>query len=131
MRRGVEAHPYRSRLRYDSTFFLELQFCNEHGLPHSQFLEWEPEDRAKALAFILEKGERCVMCGTAEWEWKENRFAYEAVGRHCPGCYTTDVANEGSERLPGVRIELRPTNTRESAARREKARIRQQKRRKQ
>lgn len=88
-------------------------------------------DRAKALAFLLEKGERCVLCGTAEWEWKENRFAYEAVSRHCKGCMIKEAASEGSERTPGVTIELRPTGTQESAQRVLKARDRQKRRRSQ
>ena len=50
-------------------------------------MEWDPEDRSKALAFLFEKGERCQMCGTAEWEWDENRHAYEPVLRTCWGCY--------------------------------------------
>lgn len=85
------------------------------------FLEWEPEDRAKALAWRLEKSSKCSMCGTAEWEWDPkqggSKFAYEAVGRTCRGCYIKEAATEESERQPGLTIELHPTGTVESARR--------------
>jgi hypothetical protein len=111
------SHPYRGRLRADSSFFLELQFCNEHGLPHSEFLHWNPVDRAKAIAFVIEKAQRCTMCGTAQWEWDENRFAYEPVEHRCPGCYAKDITAEGAGRNPGVTIELLPSTGVEAAKR--------------
>jgi hypothetical protein len=58
--------PYKGRLRVDSGFYLELQFCYEQGIPHSKLLQWDPVDRAKLLAFVTERGTRCVMCGTAD-----------------------------------------------------------------
>lgn len=118
MQQGLGDGPYRRRLRADSGFFLELQFCNEHGIPHSEFLGWEPADRAKALAFVIEKGQRCTMCGTAQWEWDENRFAYEPVEKRCPGCYVKDVMAEGTSRNPGITVELLPTVGHEAAQRR-------------
>lgn len=118
--------PYRGRLRVDPTFFLELQYCDSHGLPHSTFLDWTPEDRAKALAFTMEKNTRCVMCGTAQWEWDSTqggtRFAYEPVEKYCHGCYVKTVMSEESGRNPGITIELSPTGTQESARRHVKAR---------
>lgn len=61
------------------------------------------------------------MCGTAEWEWDPkrggNRFAYEAVAKHCQGCYIKDAAAEDGERRAGMSIELAPTGTPESAKR--------------
>jgi hypothetical protein len=113
---GARSHPYRSRLRADSTFFLELQYCYENGIPHSRLLRWSAEDRAKMLAFAVEKGQRCALCGTAQWEWEENRRAYEPVAHQCPGCYALEVAGEG-EREPGVTMRLLPTDTREHAQR--------------
>jgi hypothetical protein len=98
-----------------------LQFCDDNGIPHSTFLEWEDTDRAKALAFILEKGSKCHMCGTAPWEWDEkqggSKYAYEAVGVQCPGCYQKAISSDDTSQLPGVTIELRPTGTQESAQR--------------
>ena len=59
-------HPFqRERLRKDRNFYLEMSYCFEHGIPHSKFLKWDAEDRAKTLAFALESSMRCSMCGTA------------------------------------------------------------------
>lgn len=67
------------------------------------------------LAFLAEKAERCVMCGTAGWEWDAkqggNRFAYEAVQHTCPGCYVKEAAAEDLPRNAGVTVQLQPTNT--------------------
>lgn len=104
--------PYRSRLRYDSEFFLELQFCNEHGIPHSEFLKWDPVDKAKLVAFMAEKAARCIMCGTADWEWDPkaggNRRAYEPVEKYCPGCYMKAAArsSDPGRNMDGITIEL-------------------------
>lgn len=57
------------------------------------------------------------MCGTASWEWEENKFAYEAVSHLCRGCYVKDAASDDTKRQPGVTIELHPTGTQESARR--------------
>jgi hypothetical protein len=82
---------------------------------------WDPQDQAKAKAFMLEKAARCQMCGTAAWEWDPerggSRFAYEPVGVLCQGCYVKDGSSHDTERMPGVTIELHPTGTRESAQR--------------
>lgn len=118
---GPGAKPYRGRLRVDSTFYLELQFCHENGLPHSQFLSWDPVDRAKALAFCLEKAERCVLCGTATWEWDPaqggSRFAYEPIEMYCHGCYLKAVTSQDTANNPGITVELAPTGTPEAAKR--------------
>lgn len=90
---------------------MEMSFCNEKGIPHSEFLQWEPEDRAKALAFITESGLRCSMCGTAGWEWEENRFAYTPTDEFCQGCYSKSRYGdtEGDKSLPGTNVKLVPT----------------------
>jgi hypothetical protein len=98
-----------------------MQFCHEVGLAHSVFLEWEPEDRGKMMAFILEKGERCHLCGTSQREWDPERggkkTAYEPVSVFCPGCYAKTAVSDDTSSQPGVTIELRPTGTQESAQR--------------
>lgn len=56
---------------------------------------------------LLEKAERCDMCGTAPWEWEENRFAYEAVDHFCQGCYLKRVySDQESASLPGTNVTL-------------------------
>lgn len=121
MQPGAEPSPYRSRLKADSNFFLELQYCYENGLPHSQFLAWDEADRAKMLAFHLEKGERCYLCGTAPWEWDPekggSRFAYEAVVVDCHGCYVKESVARDMNDVPGSTVQLMPTAGREAAQR--------------
>lgn len=87
-----------------------MSYCHEHAIPHSKFLKWDPEDRAKVIAYILESSQRCTMCGTAPWEWEENKYAYTAVEEFCQGCYQKSVYQDtqGSS-LPGTNVKLVPT----------------------
>lgn len=48
------------------------------------------------------------MCGTAEWEWKENEFAYEPQEVWCKGCYLKDITNETKDNLPGTTVRMVP-----------------------
>jgi len=113
MQRRDGPGPYfRERLRFDGQLWLELTYCNEHGVPHSSFLEWEPADRAKALAFMMEKGLKCDLCGTAQWEWEENQRAYEPQEAFCMGCYLKEMAQEGSKTPPGTTMTLISTTSR-------------------
>lgn len=103
------AHPYRERLRHDPQFALELTFCFEFArIPHSAFWEWDPDDQAKALAWMLERNSRCQMCGTADWEWEDDRFAYEPQEKICRGCELKDMVNEDAENTPGRQVVLIP-----------------------
>lgn len=87
-----------------------MSFCVEKGIPHSKFLEWSPEDRAKVLAYLMEQSSRCVSCGTAPWEWEQNRFAYTAVDDLCKGCYQKAMHTESQgSGLPGTNVKLVPT----------------------
>jgi hypothetical protein len=87
---------------------MEVSWASEHGLPHSALLEWDDEDRAKLTAYLLESNAKCQMCGTADWEWEEDRFAYEPAQKQCWGCYTKEISREGSNTLPGSTITLVP-----------------------
>jgi hypothetical protein len=80
-------------------------------------MEWDAEDRAKALAFIFEKADRCQMCGTSPWEWEENKYAYEPVLRTCMGCYYKEISREDQDIGPGVRVMLEKPGTMASAQR--------------
>lgn len=74
------------------------------------FLEWEPDDRAKVLAYTLEQASRCSMCGTAPWEWEDNRYAYTAIDEFCQGCYQKSAfTDQESKSLPGTNVKLVPT----------------------
>lgn len=99
-----------------------MQFCNGVGLAHSAFLGWDERDRGAALAFEMEKSLRCQMCGTAQWEWDRDRFAYEAVLEQCPGCYVRESSAEGMDHKAGVTVALSPTKTPEALERKRLAR---------
>lgn len=59
------------------------------------------------------------MCGTAEWEWKENKHAYEPVSQFCQGCYIKHVS-EDDNALPGTTVTLLPSTGQAAAKRRVK-----------
>ena len=87
-----------------------MAYCYEHAIPHSKFLKWDPEDRAKVLAFQIESSLRCNMCGTASWEWEQNKFAFTAVEEFCQGCYQKQVfQDQQGSSLPGTNVRLIPT----------------------
>ena len=112
MHRGVLEGPgrpfHRRRLRYDSTFYLEQSWCADHGLPHSALLGWDPEDRAKLIAYLLESSSKCQSCGTSDWEWEEDWYAYEPITVQCHGCYIKEMAREDDASLAGARVTLVP-----------------------
>lgn len=90
-----------------------MRVCSQYGIAHSKFLDWSIEDRNKAMAYVLEDGSRCQMCGTAEWEWDPDqggkRLAYEPVEKICWGCYYKHMAGEGEASMPGSSVTLVPT----------------------
>lgn len=92
-----------------------MRYCFDHAIPHSQFLEWAPEDKAKIMAFMQEQGLRCDMCGTASWEWEDDPHAYTPVDKFCKGCYIKNASSEGRETLPGTTIVLQPLSKAEKA----------------
>lgn len=110
MHEGAGRPFYRNRLRVDPGFKLEISYCVDKGIPHEKFLEWDVSSRAKVIAYLLEQAETCQLCGTASWEWEENKYAYDVQEVFCPGCYRKEVSNEG-DKLPGTRIELIPVTT--------------------
>lgn len=85
-----------------------MTYCAEHGIAHSRFLEeWTDQDRAKLMAYLIDKSQRCGMCGTAEREWREDRFAYTPVVETCLGCQQKDLMREEAN-TPGATIVLVP-----------------------
>jgi hypothetical protein len=91
-----------------------MRFCYSAGIPHSRFLDWEEEDRAKALAWMTYEAQVCSMCGTAPWEWNPeeggSRFAYEPVEEICPGCERKDWLRDSTEHRAGRTIVLKPAD---------------------
>jgi hypothetical protein len=93
---------------------MEMRWCSDRGLPYSALLEWDPEDRLRLQAFLMEEAQSCTRCGTASWAWEMDRGAYEPAIHQCWGCYALESVEEET-RLPGSRVVLVP---REVAARR-------------
>ena len=64
------------------------------------------------MAHLLEKAERCQLCGTAPWEWDPEqggeRDAYGATIHNCMGCYHTKIAQQDTDLMPGASIRLVP-----------------------
>lgn len=94
-----------------------MRYCNTHGIPHSRFLEeWDPDDRAKCIAFEAHHAMVCSRCGTAPWEWDPeqggSRFAYEPVEEICFGCEMKDWVQKDQAKNdhPGKYVALRPRN---------------------
>lgn len=92
---------------------MEVGWCVDHGLPHSELLSWDFEDRAKLIASLLETASRCQMCGTSEYEWDEDMDAYEAVSIMCRGCLIKEAASEDAPSIAGTRVTLVPKLTAE------------------
>lgn len=88
-----------------------MRFCSENGIPHSEFLDWDPVDRAKQIAYMIEDAQRCQMCGTADWEWDADANAYTPVEHLCRGCYREKVYTEGKDLLPGTTVRLAKTDS--------------------
>jgi hypothetical protein len=88
-----------------------LSLCSDWGIPHSEFLEWDPIDRSKALAYAIEKSEKCGLCGTADWEWQEDKRAYAPVEKFCLGCYYKKQLEDDSGSQAGTSIVLVPTRS--------------------
>lgn len=86
-----------------------MRFCNDNGIPHSEFLGWDAVDRAKQLAYMMEEAERCAMCGTADWEWDEDKHAYTPIENFCRGCYMERAYSDDRELLPGTTVRLAKT----------------------
>lgn len=63
-----------------------MEYCAPLGIPHSTFLQWDPDDRDKAIAWQLRKMSSCPRCGTREDEWEHDHNAYVGEMRRCRGC---------------------------------------------
>ena len=95
-------------MRVDPTFQMEVRWCADAGIPHSEFLSWSPADRSKVIALLTEDAKRCSMCGTSPWEWEEDKWAYTPAAHTCQGCKHLDAAREDNDPGPGTRMVLIP-----------------------
>jgi hypothetical protein len=92
---------------------MEVAWCSDHGLPHSTLLGWDPSDRAKLVAYLLDSAARCQLCGTSAWEWETpegeiDLHTYEPSTHQCWGCYVKDNAAEDAPRQNGATVVLIP-----------------------
>jgi len=68
-------------------------------------------------AVALERGEKCQMCGTAEWEWEEDPYAYAPVRHTCIGCMKRELMQEDdTPTSKGTSVRLLPKATAERLA---------------
>ena len=71
---------------------------------------------------LMERSERCSMCGTAPWEWEEDRYAFEAARETCVGCQQKDLLRDDTEKAPaGSSVVLIPKKVARENRRREAA----------
>ncbi len=76
----------------------QMRLCQEYGIPHSTLLEWEPEDRDLAMAYIAYTATACQRCGTHPEDWVDEDGKplepppYVAASVKCYGCATLEEA---------------------------------------
>src|SRR5690606_40937836 len=79
---GGGSRPFISQLadryRRDAEYRLELDFCFDHaGIPHSELLSWEPEDRAKVHMWMRSEERRVGKEDRSRW-WADHDDKREA-----------------------------------------------------
>lgn len=58
-------------------------------------------------AVALERSERCQSCGTAEWEWEQDRNAYTPIIHQCFGCMLREIMmDDPNPKAKGTTIRL-------------------------
>ena len=66
---GARLSPFiQERYRSDQQFQLEVDYCSEGRIPHTEFLEWPEEDQIKATVWLSEQRLKCPDCGTRREE---------------------------------------------------------------
>ena len=92
-----------------------MSYCGPLGLPHSQFLSWDADDRDKAIVWALQRAQACPSCGTSPDEWDPalggHDRAYVTELHQCWGCHTKAEAEKRHKTRmdqPGVHVVLVP-----------------------
>ena len=97
------------RLRDDERLWEELSYCVPLGIPHSEFLNWDPDDQDKALAYVRDQGSRCGGCGTRKDDWEDDPDAFVGWHERCPGCERLEQERANVEKdAKGIRYRLLP-----------------------
>lgn len=75
-----------------------MDYCGPLGLPRSEFLRWDRDDRDAAIVWAMRRAAACQSCGTRPEEWDPEQggsdFAYVAEIRGCRGCETRESAQK-------------------------------------
>lgn len=90
---------------------LEMKVCAFYKIKHSEYLEWDVDDRDKAIWFHVRESETCPSCGTREIEWDPdqggNRQAYGTEIRRCRGCEVKEAAEDSEDAKVGRGVYVR------------------------
>jgi hypothetical protein len=82
-----------------------MEYCFDHGIPHSKFLEWSNDDQDKVLAWINYRHERCPNCGTFPDEWLDREGKTLSPPPHMVSsikCYGCKALEDEKEMLSGT-----------------------------
>lgn len=99
---------------------MELDYCVPKGIPHSVFLDWDPVDQDKVIAWTMEKNSKCPDCGTEISAWLDSSGRplvpepYVAEANYCRGCATVEdmreeLKRQDPDRIGQMKLFLRPT----------------------
>ncbi len=80
-----------------------MQFCNQVGIPHSEFLSWDETDQEAAIEYELHNAERCPHCGTFADEWLDDKGRHKEPQpyiAHTVNCLGCEAIAESRERIP-------------------------------
>jgi hypothetical protein len=80
-----------------------MQFCNQAGIPHSEFLSWEESDQEAAMEYELHSGERCPGCGTFPSDWLDEKGQHKEPQpflAHTVNCLGCEALAEARDKIP-------------------------------
>jgi DNA-directed RNA polymerase subunit RPC12/RpoP len=105
---GAHQRPFiEERFRTDPRFRLEIEYCAEKAIPHSEFLEWSEDDQEKAMVWLTDTKTRCPDCGTREDEWDPKKggslHAYHVSSYICINCKNVEDEYEDARIKEGKR----------------------------
>lgn len=94
-----------------------MEYCGPRALPHSTFLNWDPLDQDKALAWVLRERQKCPGCSTnpADWKAEDGKAAipppWEWDLTTCYGCRERErLARTVPDDMRGVYTILMPVD---------------------
>lgn len=91
-----------------------MAVCAAYRIPHSEYLGWSADDRAKAMWWQLRERQTCGSCGTRREEWVgpdgPHLDAFTAEARICHGCRAISAEQDrvGENPPAGIKFVLKP-----------------------